>query len=55
MRFPTNRWLSPDRAPSIDTHKVHCLRRPIQREAYFGATSVNHDFPELLAQAVTQR
>ena len=34
-----------------DTHRVHYLRRPFQREPDFGVTSVNYDFSELLARA----
>ena len=34
-----------------DTHRVHYVRRPFQREPDFGVTSVNYDFPELLARA----
>ena len=33
------------------THRVHYVRRPFQREPDFGVTSVNYDFPELLARA----
>lgn len=32
------------------THRVHYLRRPFQREPDFGVTSVNYDFTELLAR-----
>ncbi len=32
-------------------HRVRYLRRPFQREPDFGVTSVNYDFPELLARA----
>jgi len=34
-----------------DRHRVHYVRRPFQREPDFGVTSVNYDFPELLARA----
>jgi SNF2 family DNA or RNA helicase len=34
-----------------DSHRVHYLRRPFQREPDFGVTSVNYDFAELLARA----
>ncbi len=34
-----------------ETHRVHYLRRPFQREPDFGVTSVNYDFTELLARA----
>jgi len=34
-----------------DTHRVHYVRRPFQREPDFGVTSVNYDFAELLARA----
>jgi hypothetical protein len=34
-----------------DTHHVHYLRRPFQREPDFGVTSVNYNFAELLARA----
>jgi len=33
-----------------DTHRVHYVRRPFQREPDFGVTSVNYDFAELLAK-----
>jgi hypothetical protein len=33
-----------------DTHRVHYLRRPFQREPDFGVTSVNYDFAELIAR-----
>jgi hypothetical protein len=36
---------------SADTHDVHYLRRPFQREPDFGVTSVNYDFADLLARA----
>jgi len=38
-----------------DTHRVHYLRRPFQREPDFGVTSVNYDFAELLARAGAPR
>jgi hypothetical protein len=34
-----------------DTHRVHYLRQPFQREPDFGVTSVNYSFAELLARA----
>jgi SNF2 family DNA or RNA helicase len=34
-----------------ETHQVHYLRRPFQREPDFGVTSVNYDFAELLGRA----
>ena len=34
-----------------DKHQVFYLRQPFQREPDFGATSVNYDFPELLARS----
>lgn len=34
-----------------DTHRVHYVRRPFQREPDFGVTSVNYSFAELLARA----
>ena len=36
-------------------HRVHYVRRPFQREPDFGVTSVNYDFPELLARAEQPR
>ena len=36
---------------SDGSHRVHYLRRPFQREPDFGVTSVNYNFPELLARA----
>jgi hypothetical protein len=40
---------------SDGTHRVHYLRRPFQREPDFGVTSVNYNFPELLARAEPPR
>ena len=40
---------------SEDTHRVHYLRQPFQREPDFGVTSVNYDFAELLARAEEPR
>ncbi|MDI6726822.1 MAG: DUF3883 domain-containing protein [Smithellaceae bacterium] len=34
-----------------DSHRVHYIRQPFQREPDFGVTSVNYDFAELLARA----
>ncbi len=34
-----------------DSHRVHYLRSPFQREPDFGVTSVNYDFSELLARS----
>ncbi len=34
-----------------DTHRVHYVRRPFQREPDFGAASVNYSFKELLGKA----
>jgi SNF2 family DNA or RNA helicase len=34
-----------------DTHQLHYLRQPFQREPDFGVTSVNYNFAELLARA----
>jgi hypothetical protein len=34
-----------------DTHSVHYLRKPFQREPDFGVTSVNYNFAELLDRA----
>ncbi|MDO8723694.1 MAG: DUF3883 domain-containing protein [Syntrophales bacterium] len=36
-----------------DSHRVHYIRQPFQREPDFGVTSVNYDFSELLARAET--
>lgn len=38
-----------------NSHRVHYVRRPFQREPDFGVTSVNYDFPELLARAEVPR
>jgi SNF2 family DNA or RNA helicase len=38
-----------------DSHRVHYLRRPFQREPDFGVTSVNYNFAELLARAEQPR
>ena len=40
---------------SDGTHQVHYPRRPFQREPDFGVTSVNYNFPELLARAEPPR
>jgi hypothetical protein len=34
-----------------ETHQVHYVRRPFQREPDFGVTSVNYNFAEFLARA----
>ena len=34
-----------------DSHRVHYVRQPFQREPDFGVTSVNYNFTELLARA----
>ena len=34
-----------------ESHRVHYVRQPFQREPDFGVTSVNYDFAELLARA----
>lgn len=38
-----------------DTHRVHYMRQPFQREPDFGVTSVNYNFTELLARAEVPR
>jgi SNF2 family DNA or RNA helicase len=38
-----------------DSHCVHYVRQPFQREPDFGVTSVNYDFAELLAKAEVPR
>ena len=38
-----------------DTHKVHYLRQPFNREPDFDANSVNYDFAVLLARAEAPR
>jgi hypothetical protein len=38
-----------------DSHHVHYLRQPFQREPDFGVTSVNYDFKELLVRAEPPR
>lgn len=37
------------------SHRVHYLRQPFQREPDFGVTSVNYDFPDLIARAESPR
>jgi hypothetical protein len=37
--------------PGDDSHRVHYVRKPFQREPDFGVTSVNYDFADLLARA----
>jgi uncharacterized OB-fold protein len=34
-----------------ETHQVHYVREPFQREPDFGVTSVNYDFADLLSRA----
>ena len=34
-----------------NSHQVHYLRQPFQREPDFGVTSVNYNFSELLSRA----
>jgi hypothetical protein len=34
-----------------NSHRVHYLRQPFQREPDFGVTSVNYDFAELVVRA----
>ncbi|MEW6277975.1 MAG: helicase-related protein [Candidatus Eremiobacterota bacterium] len=36
---------------SQESHRVHYVRRPFQREPDFGVTSVNYDFADLIARA----
>lgn len=38
-----------------NSHQVHYLRQPFQREPDFGVISVNYSFPELLEKAKTPR
>jgi len=38
-----------------ETHRVHYVRQPFQREPDFGVTSVNYNFAELLARAEEPR
>jgi len=38
-----------------DSHRVHYVRRPFQREPDFGVTSVNYAFADLLARAEVPR
>ena len=38
-----------------ETHRVHYVRRPFQREPDFGVTSVNYHLAELLARAEAQK
>jgi hypothetical protein len=38
-----------------DSHRVHYIRQPFQREPDFGVTSVNYDFAELLLRAEALR
>jgi superfamily II DNA or RNA helicase len=38
-----------------ETHRVHYLRCPFQREPDFGVTSVNYDFTQLIARAEEPR
>jgi hypothetical protein len=37
------------------THRAHYVRQPFHREPDFGVTSVNYDFPDLLARAEAPR
>ena len=38
-----------------DTHRIHYVRRPFQREPDFGVTSVNYSFADLLARGEAPR
>jgi superfamily II DNA or RNA helicase len=38
-----------------ETHRIHYLRRPFQKDPDFGVTSVNYNLPELLARAEAPR
>jgi hypothetical protein len=38
-----------------DSHRVHYLRRPFQKDPDFGVTSVNYDLRELIARAEAPR
>ena len=38
-----------------ESHRVHCARRPFQREPDFGVTSVNHGFADLPARVEAPR
>lgn len=38
-----------------DTHRVHYVRQPFQREPDFGVTSVNYSFSELIERAEEPR
>jgi len=38
-----------------DSHRVHYVRRPFQKDPDFGVTSVNYNLPELLARAEAPR
>jgi hypothetical protein len=38
-----------------NSHRVHYLRQPFQREPDFGVTSVNYDYTKLLARAESPR
>ncbi|MDD3953226.1 MAG: DUF3883 domain-containing protein [Lentisphaeria bacterium] len=38
-----------------EDHRVHYVRRPFNREADFGVTSVNYNFAELLQRAEVPR
>jgi len=38
-----------------DSHRVHYIRQPFQREPDFGVTSVNYDFAELIVRAEKPR
>lgn len=59
LRVPAERILRkhgdpPDKQDG-DSHRVHYLRRPFQREPDFGVTSVNYDFGELLSRSEEPR
>ena len=38
-----------------ESHRVHYVRRPFQKDPDFGVTSVNYSLPELLARAEAPR
>ncbi|MFZ0928390.1 MAG: SNF2-related protein [Syntrophobacteraceae bacterium] len=53
LQAPDCRWdvLAIVEFPGGDSHTVHYVRQPFQREPDFGVTSVNYDFAELLVRA----
>ena len=53
LNKPEGFVLAIEEFPEGDSHRVHYVGQPFQREPDFGAMSVNCDLAELLARAET--